>query len=73
MSNDDIKNMTVSEYQERFGKDPMEIISGLDFKSEQEIESALREHANSVTAAMEASTAALNVAHETIQDAVTNH
>ena len=49
MTKEDIKNMTVSEYQERFGKDPMEIIDGLDFKSEQEIEEALYQFAMAST------------------------
>lgn len=48
-SKEDIIKMTVSEYQERFGKDPMEIINGLDHKTEAEIEHALYEHAHGVT------------------------
>lgn len=49
MTKEDIKNMTVSEYQERFGKDPMEIINGLDHPTEQEIEDALFGYACSTT------------------------
>lgn len=49
MTKDDIKNMSVGEYQERFGKDPMEIIDGLDDLSEQAIEEALYQFAMSST------------------------
>ena len=49
MTKEEIIAMTVTDYQAKFGRDPLDIINELDFKSQQEIENALYEWVLSVT------------------------
>lgn len=45
MTKVDIINMPITEYKERFGKDPMEIIDSLENKTQESIEEALYQFA----------------------------